>query len=136
MISNVCSLKGQVYSISQEVKVSQGFPYGMDKDYVDVVNPSGILRSWIWSSTASNGGRAGVVHYLSMTLIFHSDQLSTSQKMGLDNIEIPEGFGMKTNNNINAIGKEIAFVFSKAPTADWTFMHSADRMRYWNRYRI
>ena len=39
-------------------------PYGMDKEYLDIVKPSGIVRTWI--SVINSGPNNNVLHELTL----------------------------------------------------------------------
>ena len=55
---------GQQFLTKQEISVSSGLTFGMDKQYLDIVRPSGIIRTWIGVDT--NAPRSGVIHELSL----------------------------------------------------------------------
>ena len=55
---------GQQFLTKQEISVSTGLTFGMDKQYLDIVRPSGIIRTWIGVDT--NSARSGVIHELSL----------------------------------------------------------------------
>ena len=116
--------------MSQDINVARDLPYGMDKTYLDTIKPSGILRNWIWSSTANSQGRSNVIHLLNLNMRLKNEQTSQFHDIGEQNIEIVEGTGMKTENNLEAYGKEIAFTFSKSVNAEWKLLQGSDEIRY------
>ena len=104
-------------------------PYGMDKSYIDTINPSGVFRNWIWSSKDHNGGRTGVVHLMTLMMTMKNTQSASSQDIGMRNIAIREGEGSITENNIKSYGKEVSFAFSKAMNSEWKLMQGSDEIR-------
>ena len=112
-------LTGQAYSMSQNIDVAKDLPYGMNKNYIDVIKPSGILRNWI----ISKGQRTGVVDLLTMHMIFEDSKASTSQEIGEKNINI-------VVDSSTDLAKETSFAFSKASSAKWRLTQTADIIRY------
>ena len=112
------------------MNIDQDLPYGMDNTYLNTMEPSGIFRSWIWSSTESSSGRTDVVHRMTLTMTMTDKQSGIYKEIGLENIEINEGEGMKDQNNIKAFGKEISFAFSKSASAEWKLLAGADEFWY------
>ena len=55
---------GQLFEAKQIISVLSGLPYGMDKEYLDLVRPSGIIRTWI--SVNTDTARSDVNHELSL----------------------------------------------------------------------
>ena len=57
---------GEYFSISQQVDVLQydSLPYGMDKNYLDVVRPSGIVRTWM--GVLISNARNNVFHEITL----------------------------------------------------------------------
>lgn len=59
-IIRYCNIEGEYIEQTQTINVMipNELPYGIDKDYLEIVRPSGIVRSWIGVNTDSP--RAGV----------------------------------------------------------------------------
>ena len=55
---------GQQFVTRQDISVSNGLTFGMDKQYFEEVEPSGIIRTWIGVDTSS--ARSDVTHELSL----------------------------------------------------------------------
>ena len=49
---------------------STSLPYGMNKEYLDIVRPSGIVRTWVGVMTSNV--RDGVVHELTLK-VYHGN---------------------------------------------------------------
>ena len=49
------AIEGEYFSISQDVDVSlhNSLPYGMNKEYLDTIRPSGIVRTWMGVITSN-----------------------------------------------------------------------------------
>ena len=105
--------------MSQNIDVAKDLPYGMNKNYIDVIKPSGILRNWI----ISKGHRTGVVDLLTMNMKLEDSKASTSQEIGEKNINIVVDSGTD-------LAKETSFAFSKASSAKWRLTQTADIIRY------
>ena len=91
----------------------------MNKDYIDVIKPSGLLRTWIQAPGANQ--------LLTMTMKLTDTVSSTSQDIGAENIEIELGKG--TPDNVEWKGKEVAFAFSKTSAAESKLTQTGDLIR-------
>ena len=105
--------------MSQNIDVAKDLPYGMNKNYIDVIKPSGILRNWV----ISKGRRTGVVDLLTLNMKLEDSKASTSQEIGEKNINIVVDSGTD-------VAKETSFAFSKASSAEWRLTQTADIIRY------
>ena len=105
--------------MSQNIDVTKDLPYGMNKNYIDVIKPSGILRNWI----ISKGQRTGVVDLLTINMKLEDSKASTSQEIGEKNINI-------VVDSSTDLAKETSFAFSKASSAEWKLTQTADVIRY------
>ena len=47
--------------------MSSDLPYGMDKDYMEKIEPSGLIRTWM--SVDRTSARSGVTHEISLKVI-------------------------------------------------------------------
>ena len=121
---------GNAYSISQEIDVAHDLPYGMNRNYINDVKPSGILRSWFQSPIQNS--RSGIEQLLTMTMKLTDTASSSSQDVGEENIRIEEGKGTPANVEWN--GKEVAFTFSKAENAESKITQTADKIRYTSQF--
>ena len=94
----------------------------MNKNYINDVKPSGVLRTWFQSPNS----RSGIEQLLQMTMKL-TDASGNSQDVGAEDIKIEEGDG--TPNNVQWKGKEVAFTFSKAENAESKITQTADKIR-------
>ena len=59
----------------QTINVTQlnRLPYGINKEYMTIVKPSGIVRTWV--GVDSSTPRQNVNHEISLTVIFKNEHL-------------------------------------------------------------
>ena len=108
----------------QNLILSNELPYGMDKEYLRTIKPSGILRTWMQSKSTTQGVRSDVTHEFLLNM-----QLSNSENIGTAaaTLQIPEG----DNHSANVLwkGNEIAFVFSKLGSSTSPTILPGDEIR-------
>ena len=112
------------YSITQVLDVSRDLPYGMNREYIGIVKPSGLLRTWFQSPTGTAG--PDINHLL--TIKMKLEDSGSSLNIGADNIPIAEGDHVAAN--VEWEGTEVAFAFSKSTSAESTLTQTGDSIRY------
>jgi hypothetical protein len=75
--------QGDYFAYKQTINISTDLPYGIDFDYMGIVQPFGLLRTWI----SSTQGRNAPVHLINLVVTYslggnllHSQSLSTTFK--------------------------------------------------------
>ena len=60
---------GEYVSLDQEINVLSfdELPYGIEKEYMERIKPSGLVR--IWVSVRSNSPRSDIIHDVSLKVI-------------------------------------------------------------------
>ena len=96
----------------------------MNKEYIDVIKPSGLLRTWFQSPTGSAG--PDIKHLLTMKMKL--EEPGRSLDIGAENIPIAEGDHIASN--VLWKGKEVGFAFSKSSSAESTLTQTGDSIRY------
>ena len=108
--------------------VTKDLPYGINKEYIEIIKPSGLLRTWFQSEQhPSKNIRAGENHQLTMTMELSDTQSSTSQEFGTTSMSIEEG--NKAGSTQTWDGHEIGFAFSKADSAESKLTQTGDSLR-------
>ena len=97
----------------------------MNKEYIEVMKPSGLLRTWFQSSTGSASG-SDIKHLLTMKMKL--EEPGRSLDIGAENIPIAEGDHVASN--LLWKGKEVGFAFSKSASAESTLTQTGDSIRY------
>merc|ERR1712150_75530 len=120
--------QGEQFSSEQEVNVASELPYGMNKQYLEVIRPSGIFRTWIGVNTAS--ARTDVTHELSLKAIY-TDGASLLE-LGEEQIQISEidASYKQFSSSTEPKRKEVAFAFSKQAGSNYTVTQSSDSIRF------
>ena len=120
------SIVGEHYQLSQVLNVTKDLPYGINKEYIENIKPSGLLRTW-FQSKQQNGNIRDVQHQVTMTMELLDTQSSTSQEFGKTSMNIKEGD--KVASHATWDGHEIAFAFSKADSAESKLTQTGDSIR-------
>ena len=95
----------------------------MNKDYIDRIKPSGIVRTWFHPKNTQS--RSGVKHILDLQMnlkdIQNGDLIFPS---GETKVEFEEG------EHKNWLHEEVAYAFSKADKAESKLIRTGDSIRY------
>ena len=121
IFSNITIL-GDGYAISQDIDVNTGLPYGMNKDYIDQIKPSGIIRTWFHPKNTQS--RSGVEQELDLQMILRDNQNGDlTFPSGQTKLKFEEG------EHKNWLHEEVAYAFSKADNAESKLIRTGDSIR-------
>ena len=120
---------GQEYELTQEIDVSSDLPYGIDKEYIEVIKPSGILRTWVESQSSSSSVRPDMKHGLTLKMEISDRLSSTPQGIGSISGPLTIDEAIKPYPNFDLERKEIAYAFSKADSAQSKLEKTGDTIR-------
>ena len=109
--------------------MTKDLPYGINKEYIDIIKPCGLLRTWFQSEKQDKVVRASVKHQLTLTMELADMQSSTSQDIGTTSAPMSIDEGHKIASHVGWDGHEIAFAFSKADSAESKLTQTGDTLR-------